>query len=100
MNKAGAVSLSLQFLCSVENKLCRSEKTPSKLFCCAFFLSFPSADVSVWSPVGMGSSARDALGRILGCVLGVCLAGAVKEEQPLLSPGSGQDFGSPSSARG
>lgn len=96
VSKAGAVSLSLQFLSSVENKLCRSERSPSKLFCSAFFLSYPSADVSLWSLVGRGSSARD----LLGCVLGVCLAVAVKEEQPLLSPASGQHFGSPSSARG
>lgn len=37
VSKAGAVSMSLQVLSSVENKLCRSEKTPSKLFCSAFF---------------------------------------------------------------
>lgn len=89
---AGAVSLNLQFLSSVENKLCRSEKTPSKLFCSAFFLPYPSPGVRLGSFVGMGSSARDALGRILVCVFGVFMAVAAQEELPLLSPGSGQGF--------
>lgn len=92
---AGAVSLNLQFLSSVENKLCRSEKTPSKFFCSAFFLPYPSPGVSLGSFVGTGSSARDALGGSWSVCL-VCawlwLLKSCCHRSPLVQ---GRGFGSP-----
>lgn len=97
VSKAGAVSLSLQFLSSVENKLCRSEKTPSKLFCSAFF--FPAClthHQCEWvEPCGNGQLCPGSPWGGSWCVLGVCMPVGVKEENSHCSPlVQGRDFGS------
>lgn len=103
VSKAGAVSLSLQFLPSVQNKLCRSEKAPSELFCSAFF--FPTCltrhQCEFVEPCGNGQLCHGSPWGGSWCVCLVCACLWVLKRSSHRSPLlQGTDFGSPSSARG